>query len=300
MGSGRVLAVVGLVLAGCAGPQRPWGDRIHCRAEAGERLPGPGDDAWAALLLRGFDPQERSVTLPAVDCTGAQVRWEAPAFQCADSAVARTALPQRPLAAGDLLVTVVDERLAIAWVITDRFGSGDALGPVAVVEHRGKELLVRAVGHLRAFSTRAQLRLERIGAQPVLVAEGERCASADPATCERAARLMPLARDRFVPLAVTADDGGCLSASLLHLTRSESEPLDSGWQRQFDLTASLSFGPDGLGVQELLVVRDRNPRQPAVAPRLFRRAESAYTVRAADGRLVGSDRSLWVRMRNAR
>lgn len=292
--------VAGLVLSGCAGGQRPWSGSTYCEAEAPQGLPPEGDDAWVALLLRGFDPRERTLTYPAVDCTGTQVRWEAPAFQCADNAVARTALPHRPLEPADVVVTQVSDRLALAWVVTDRFASGDALGPAAVVERRGRHLQVNVVGHLRAFPTRATLRLERMGEQVVLAAEGERCASADPASCERAVRLMPLSADRFLPATVVDDDGQCLSASLLHLTRTETERLESGWIRQFELTAALAFGPDGLAVQELMLVRDRDPRQPAVAPRLFRRAESAYTVRAAGDRLVAGEKSLWTRVRYAR
>jgi hypothetical protein len=182
------------------------------------------------------------------------------------------------------------------WVPTTRFASGDALGPVALVERTRSELVVRAVGPLRAFPVRARLALVEAGRSRVLVAEGERCApGAGPGSCERAARLVPLVGDRFEPQPIAAADGACLSPSIVYLQRAETEPLEGGRVRRIELTASLAPGNGTLDVQELVVVREG----AAGAASLARRAEDGFTVRLEGGRLVATGRPLWPRMRGA-
>jgi hypothetical protein len=219
---------------------------------------------------------------------------------CADPSTAKVLLPDRPLGEEDVVVTQLDDAHRIVWVITNRYASGDGVGPAAVVQSKGRRLIVRAVGTLRANPVRAKLRLERIGDRELLVAEGEHCGSADPASCNRAARLMPFVRDRFWPVSVTNDAGGCLSPAWVHLGREESERLSSGWRRRYRLDAVLQFGSTGLVVQEQVVVHDLDPRNPSTAPRLFRRAESELGIRLEGDRLVTDGTPLWSRIMAAR
>jgi hypothetical protein len=279
-------------LAACAGPQHPWPDAARCEL-AGPEAAAPGPDRWIKLLLRGFDPETRKVTSPALDCTTAQVRWEAPAFACFDNALATTALPPRPIGDRDVVVSRVADGFGLVWVVTSRFASGDALGPVALVEQKDDRLVVHALGALRAYPERASLRLEKVGALTVLVAEGQLCASADPATCVRSARLMPLRGDRFSPEPLFSEVGACLAPAWFDLDRRESATLDSGWTRRNTLSASLVFGPEGLRIEEQLVVQDLDPRDKQGRPRLFRKADGERTVRPVEARLVGSGRSVW-------
>jgi hypothetical protein len=303
--SRRAIAAAAAVLAsslaaGCAGGQHPWsGDRL-CRLE--KDAPGDPQDpvAWIELLLQGYDRRTGRATSPAVDCTGAQVRWETPALLCADPSTARVALPDRPLGPEDVIVSPLDEDRRLVWVITNRFASGDALGPAAVVQVRPRRLEVLAIGPLRANPVRARLAIERIGKAAVLVAQGEQCASADPASCTRGARLMPLVGDRFRPVSVTNDAGGCLSPAWFYLAREESERLPSGWRRRTRLDGNLVYSPAGVTVQEQVVVQDFDPRNPATPPRLFRRAESDLVVRMEEDRFRAEGASLWTRIMAAK
>lgn len=281
------------VLASCAtAPRHPWPDEAKCEL-AGPDATASGPEKWIKLLLRGYDPESRRVTSPALDCTTSQVRWEAPAFACFDNALATTLLPPRPLGEADVVVSRIGEGFGIAWVITNRFASGDALGPVAVVEQKDDRLVVHALGALRAYPDRATLRLERLGDVTVLVAEGQLCASADPATCVRSARIMPLRGDRFSAEPLFSEVGACASPAWFDLDRRESAILDNGWTRRNTLAASLVFGPQGLRVEEQLVVHDLDPKDKQARPRLFRKADGERTVRSVEAKLVTAGRSIW-------
>jgi hypothetical protein len=292
-----LLAALLVAASGCAKGAHPWSRATLCEAPStGTTEPS----TWLALLLRGWDPQSRLATSPAVDCTGAQVRWDAPALLCADGATARAVLPDRPLGADDVVVEPLGEGFRLVWVITNRYASGDGLGPVAVVEVRPSKLVVRAVGHLRANVVRPRLRLEKLGAGEVLVAEGEVCASADPSSCARSARVMPLEGERWAPATVVGDGGTCVSPAFFHLGREEVEPLPSGWRRRYRLAASLAFDEKGAVLHEQVVVNDFDPKHPNTPERLFRRAEADAELRYDGGAFVSAGPSLWARMLAAR
>ncbi len=260
----------------------------------------PGHEKWVKLLTRGYDPKTRRVTTPAIDCTNAQVRWEAPAAACYDNSLTTALLPARPLGEADVVISPVGDDVQLVWVITNRFASGDGLGLVAAVQKTGGGFAVRAIGALRAYADRVSLRLERIGTVPVLVAEGQLCATKDPASCVRSARVMPLRADRFSQEPLFSDQGVCVSPAWFDLTRRDVEKLPSGWNRRNELSASLVFGPEGLRVEELLVVSDVDPRQPEAQPRPFRRAQGERTVKAEPARLVTTGRSVWDQVVNGK
>lgn len=297
----RAIAIPLLALAACATPPHPWSHTRLCELE---RAGGAGEvepDAWLELLLRGYDPQTRRATSPAVDCTGTQVRWDGPALACADGSMARAVLPDRPLGGEDVIVSTLGPDLRAVWIVTNRFASGDALGPVAIVEVQRSRLVVRAAGALRANPLRARLRLEKLGAGEALVAEGEQCGSADPASCVRSARVMTIARDQIAPAVLQNDAGACVMPAWFHLGREEREKLASGWQRRYRLAATLGFDdPAGLRLSEQVVVDDVDPRQPTAPPRPFRKAELDTRVRLDAGRLVADAPPLWERVRAAR
>ncbi len=290
-----VLAVFALAAAGCAGGQRPWSGKGYCAMTA-EEAAVPGHEKWVKLLTSGYDPETRRVTSPALDCTSARVRWEAPAAACFDNSFTTTLLPARPLGETDVVVSPLGQGIGLVWVITNRFASGDGLGPVAVVEQNGGGFVVRALGALRGYTDRASLRLERIGRTAVLVAEGQLCATKDPASCVRSARVMPLREDRFSQEPLFSEQGVCVSPGWFDLTRVDAEKLPSGWKRRNELSASLVFGPQGLRAEELLVVNDVDPKQPEAQPRPFRRAQGERMVKAEPTRLVVTGRSVWTQV----
>jgi hypothetical protein len=260
----------------------------------------PGHEKWVKLLTRGYDPETGRVTTPALDCTSAQVRWNAPAATCFDNSLTTASLPARALGADDVAVSTAGEGIRLVWVVTTRFAAGDGLGPVAVVEEDFGRFVVRAIGALRAYPDRVSLRLERIGKTSVLVAEGQLCATKDPASCVRSARLMPLRADRFSQEPLFSDQGVCVSPAWFDLGRTGAEKLSSGWSRRNELSASLVFGEAGLRVEELLVVKDVDPSQPEARPRPFRRAQGERTVKAEKERLVVTGQSVWSQVVDAK
>jgi hypothetical protein len=293
----RTLAALSLsvVLSACV-HDHPWSDTALCAVDRPAESPEPREDAWLGLVLSGWDPATRRATTPAVDCTGAQVRWDGPALRCNDGSTALAALPDRPLVAGDVVVASFGDRYRLVWIVTTRFASGDGLGPVAVVEVMPRRLVVRAMGHLRASLVRPRLRLERLGEREVLVAEGEVCAGADPAGCTRSARLLPLDGDWYVAAPVTSPEGACVSPALFDLGREEITALPSGWRRRFRLDATLAFLPEGLRVKEAVAVTDFDPRHPNAPVRPYRRADADTEVRYERRRFVTGGASLWARM----
>jgi hypothetical protein len=286
---GPSLLLCALLLA-CSAVQRPWSGKAYCEASAADAA---REDAWQRLLLKGWDPETRRVTTPALDCTSEIVRWDAPAQACFDGTLASTALPSRPIADRDVVVSPVGEGFSLVWVPTTRYASGDALGPVALVEEKGGRRVVRATGALRAYPEKAALRFEQLGALWVMVAEGQLCAGADPAGCVRAARVMPLRGDRFSAEPLFSEAGACVAPAWFDLVRQDEDRLPSGWTRRNQLAASLVFSPAGLRVEEQLLVHDRDPRHPEAQPRLHRKAQGDRTVTAQGGRLVVTGRSLW-------
>ncbi len=290
-------AVVALVvtLTGCAAPQHPWSGQSLCELETNPAA-GSSHEPWIALLLRGYDPSTHRVTSPAIDCTDAQVRWEAPVAACFDGSLVRTQLPDRPLGGKDVVATPFGEDVRLVWVITSRFASGDALGPVAVVEVKSRRLVVRAIGVLRGYPERARLRLEKLGETEVLVAEGESCAGKDPGSCQRAARVLPLRGERFASDPLVSEAGACVSAAWFDLAREEIEPIESGWKRRYRLDAALTFAPEAIRIEEQLAIHEFDPRKPQTPPRLLRRAQGERTVTLAGGKLVATGKPLWTKV----
>jgi hypothetical protein len=284
-------AALALALTGCAGSQSPPARPAICEAQRS----GDGDldaSAWIALVLRGYDPTTHRATTPALDCTGAQVRWDSPALACEDGALARTALPERPLMKEDVIVSPAGPGAQLVWIVTSRFSSGDGLGPVAWVQSDRDRVAVVAVGALRANPTRARLRLETLGEKTVLVAEGDACAGRDPSTCVHSARVVPLEGDRFVAAPLQGEEGQCLSPAWFDLTRREQRRRSGRWERS-ELSASLLFDGRGLTVDEQFVVHDLGSAPDSGVDRVLHRAQGTRTVRWEKDHLVATGRSPW-------
>ena len=63
-------------------------------------------------------PAAGRATTPAVDCTGRQVRWEAPALGCDDAATARALLPDRPLGDADVVSAPISSDERLGWLVS--------------------------------------------------------------------------------------------------------------------------------------------------------------------------------------
>jgi hypothetical protein len=292
------LAVV--AVTGCATSQHPWSDQELCTVRMAPDSNLDRHETWIELLVSGYDRKTRRTTEPAVDCSGAQVKWEAPALACSDNTTTRTLLPDRPLTEEDVIVQNFGPDFRLVWVITNHFSTGDGLGPVAVVEVTPRYLIVRAIGSLRAHTRRVKLRLEKLGTTEVIVAEGDHCTTKDAASCIRAARVMPFKNGRFAPERIVNPNGLCVQPAWFYLVREETSRLETGWQRIFRLTATFGFDPQSFSVQEELTVHDRDPKAPPSNAQLLRKAQSSQTVKYINGQLVSDQQSLWTKMKAIR
>jgi hypothetical protein len=291
-----LLVVLGLTAGACAtSPRPPAEPPALCVFDRGDAPAGAARGPWIPRLIRGYDPTTHRVTSPAIDCTGAQARWESPALRCADVASAGTAFPERPITEADVVTSDIGRESTLVWIPTTSYASGDAAGPVAMVARSPSQLRVVAIGVLRSFPRNAKLRLERLGETKVLVAEGDLCTPGEPASCARFARVVPLVESRFVPMPLVGEDRRCRSAALLELSKRERRRVRRGWEL-VELSTALAFGADGLTVQEQVVVHDLGESERGEPLRVLHRAQSSRVVKWEHGRMVTSGSPLWSRI----
>ncbi|WP_147443537.1 hypothetical protein [Corallococcus sicarius] len=295
---GLLTAVALGLLVGCA--TTAPAPRL-CQKDAGfNERSAPTPDLWFALLLHGYDKDRNVVPRPAVDCSGAPVVWQDPnQDECREPGPPSEPLPPpAQLTEQDLVLETLQARERLVWVITRRYTNGEGVGPVARVHTTETGFSVEALGTLRALPLHAKLRMERVAGTEVLVAEGDACTTdaSEEQVCRRAVRIMPLRSHRFFGEAVSSKDKACLGAAWFPLSRELSFTLPNGLRRTYELASTVSFKSDGITVQEQVQVSDSDPKQPAVAPRLYRRAQDHRELTVQDSVLTGSAPSLWVRM----
>jgi hypothetical protein len=245
---------------------------------------------WFSLIVRGYQANGE-IPRPPQDCEGQVVAWTADA--CSEPEM-RTLLPT-PLSERDIVVSHLGEGRRLVWVITDRFTSGEALGPVALANFDARGVSVDSLGVLRGYPGRAQLRLERLGDYQVLAAEGEACTDErDVRSCVQAIRLVPVGRRHFVPMDLTDVQGRCVGRTFFPLA-AEGSVGDGPNRRTYRLQRNVTFNADAVVVQEQMSVMQgsggRTGSQDA-----FNSAVSRMTVdrriRVIGGRLVIDEPSL--------
>jgi hypothetical protein len=291
-----------VVLAlGCGKPATP-GEQPLCRITTsvagnkplGDRtMPAP---FWFSLLVRGYTATG-AIARPARDCEGQLISW--PADACAADAEV-TPLEAEPLDEHDLVVSHLGEGRRLVWAQTEHYSNGEAMGPVALAVFDPRGVSVTTLGVLRAYGSRVQLRLDRLGDGQVLVAEGDACADEhDPRTCVRGIRLVPVGRRRFVPLDVSDEAGRCLGRAFFPLK------FDGTLGRKsYRVQSSVNFTPDAVTVQESLTIGEGKMGNSADATAsAVARMTAERKIRMAGGRLVADGPSLldrWARQEKAR
>jgi hypothetical protein len=287
------LSVV-LAAAGC-GPakQRIIGEQPLCRMNTGYDFEKPLVQRalpaafWFALIVRGYQANG-DIPRPAYDCEGQPVAWTADACSEPDT---RTLLPS-PLSERDIVVSHLGEGRRLVWVITDRFTSGEAIGPVALATFDSRGIAVDALGVLRAYPSRAQLRLERLGDYQILEAEGEACTDdRDVRSCVQAVRLVPVGRRRFVPMDLTDMQGRCVGRTFFPL-HAEGTIGEGGVRRSYRLQRNVSFNPDAVLVQEQMSVVQGSWSSVDAAASAVSRMTVDRRIRIVGGRLVIDEPSL--------
>jgi hypothetical protein len=247
---------------------------------------------WFSLLLPGYRQSTGQIASPVVNCLSGRVT--AIGGECVTPIEEPAPLPRDPLTDRDLILVPMEGRYRLAWVITDRFASGEAVGPIAVVDVMSDKLVVRALGTLRAYHRRARLRFETVGGRKLLVAEGEFCPTGDPKSCARGVRIMPLIGERFVSEPLLDADGNCVGPAFLELTREET--VRHGDIRRLVLEGNVTFTPNSVVVHEQVSVYEAGTHGSAPNGSLLRRAESDRTITFRGTKMVATNASLWTRM----
>jgi hypothetical protein len=293
-----ILVIAGLcaLLASCA--SKPQQRLCIAEAAMSDRIV-PTPDDWFALLLHGFSREQGVAASPTVDCSGVPVLWQEPRQEeCREPGPEAKALPPKGrLTEEDLVLETVRADLRLVWVVAKRFSNGEGLGPVALVERTEEGFVVRALGSLRAYPKQSRLRLEQAGEVTVLVAEGDVCTEEAPPVCRRMARVLPLRQGRFFAEAVTShSDGSCLGPAWFPLSREEMLVLPNGLHRKVEFTSTLAVKPEGIVLDEQVVMHNLDPSQPSMPPLLYRRAQAQRVLAVKDIRLQAADPSLWIRL----
>jgi hypothetical protein len=199
------------------------------------------------------------------------------------------------LSAADVVQSPAGENRHLVWVMTRRLPSGEALGPVALVDASEQVLSVRALGTLRAPASNATLRLEKVGTVTLLVAESESCGGEDSLVCRRVARLVPLRQSRFISEPLLHPDGSCAGPATLFLKRERTQKLRNGGERRSELLSSVAVAKDSLVIEERMAVKDFEPKQPT-GPVGVQSANIRRTIRVLNNKLVVDAPSLWTQL----
>jgi hypothetical protein len=280
------------LILGCGGKAKTPAEQPLCRITTtiagnkplGDRtMPGP---FWFSLLVRGYTASG-AIARPSRDCEGQLVTWTADS--CASDAQV-VPLEAEPLGDRDLVVSHLGDGRRLVWVQTDHFTNGEAVGPVALAEFDPRGVSVTTLGVLRAYGSRAQLRLERLGEGQVLVAEGEACADErDARTCVRGIRLVPVGKRRFVPLDLSNEAGLCLGRAFFPL---RLEGVRG--RKSYRVQSSVTITKDAVTVQEQLTIGEASAAAgsaDALASAVARMT-AERRIRLAGGRLVADEPSL--------
>jgi hypothetical protein len=301
---GTFAAAAVVVCLGCtpAVQQRVAGEPPLCRMNTGYDLDKPlvqralPAQFWFSLMVRGYQANG-DIPRPTLDCEGQMVAWTADACSEPDT----HALLPTPLSERDIVVSNLGEGRRLVWVITDRFTSGEALGPVALASFDARGVSVETLGVLRAYPSRAQLRLERLGDYQILAAEGEACSDErDVRSCVQAVRLVPVGRRRFVPLDLTDMQGRCVGRTFFPLA-ADGTVGEGTRRRSYRLQRNVTFTPDAVVVQEQMSVVQGGWGASSIdaAASAVSRMTVDRRIRVLGGRLVIDEPSLLERFRGA-
>jgi hypothetical protein len=283
-----------LLLAACGGSSPKASEPMVCWLARDASLPIRAND-WVELLTRPKVWQQQ--IFADQDCTGAAIWWEPPDADC----VVKSPLPEAPkptqLREGDVYERVVSDQVRLVWVVTHRFASGEGFGPIAVVRIHRRGLEVEAIGALRLRTERVNLELWHIGQQAVVVARGEHCSErGDRRSCRAAANILVHFRKVLFSPMLTYPNGRCIDEPFIELARVEDQPLDSGWNRHFELRSALSHDDRYLVISEQVAIRDFDPNAPAVPAREVRRIDTERFIHIEGPKLVTRQHPLWPRV----
>jgi hypothetical protein len=225
---------------------------------------------------------------PLADCTGTPVNtiYEG----CGEGLVPKWTPTN--LTSDDLIILPLGDNRRLVWLVTEHLSDGQYQGPIAIASVEPRGLAIRAMGVLRSFPEHLVLRLEKMNAGPVLIADGQHCENAStPEACERAVRILPLQGDRFVASPIVDGNGACVDGSLMQVrTRGR---VASG--TKYELEASVTVGPESILIRENLALTRPHAAHDPNAESYISRLQLERSITLRRGRLVTDGPSLLTR-----
>ncbi len=291
------LAFASLAVAGC----KKEGPSVLpiCKAEvAGKKAAEVASgsippEVWFSVLLTNFNREKMQLKRPAVDCSGRPIEPKEEAIDaCIVGDEPAKALPDRPLTEDDLMIEALDDGRQLVWAKTGEYDNGEAVGPVAITEWTSRGVAVRAIGTLRAQKDRAAIRMEAVGAEQMLVVESRHCDPDDPKNCSRRIRLVPLIGDSFAEKRLQTEDGACIGSAEVTLYEEKLVSLDNGIERKFEVARSVEFEEGTVVINEQVTIKDKDPTQPDLPAKLFRRANVQRSLNVGTDAIV-TQGGLW-------
>jgi hypothetical protein len=231
------------------------------------------------------------------DCTGSEIRWQPPPGNCVVKSP-----PLDPPQAVALDEQSVFERMLpqdrrIVWVATHRFANGEGFGPVAIVRILNNGLEVESIGNLRLRMERVDLQLWAIEQSKVLVAAGEICTKkGDASSCHRAINTLVMNDKALLNPPITYKSGRCIDAPWVEVKRTEDLPLETGWNRHFEITSTVSHDKRYLVITEQVRVEESDPNAPDIPAREVRRIDTERFIHVEGPQLVTRQHPLWPRI----
>ena len=302
---GLIAAGAAFVAFACGGSDTPEDPPPVCYLSHpipdGGMMRNLDSNEWADLVVRGY----REGASSNQNCVGDAIQWRPTDRACQVHEPDDERPPQAAELTEESVVIGRSDSVSVkpVWVITHRFEDGDGFGPVALTERTAEGVAVRAIGTLRMPTDRARLRLRETGGQQIVVADGERCpeededandaptnveseeggAEEEEPTCIRYARVLPVVGDQLMSPELRTREGQCLGPAQIYLSREQTVALENGWERTFQLAASMEYRGGAIIVHEQVVAEDRDPRDPGRPARLFRTTDADRVVHLRRG-----------------
>jgi hypothetical protein len=185
----------------------------------------------------------------------------------------------------------------LVWVVTHRFANGEGFGPVALARILPNGVEVEAIGEMRLRTERVNLELWKIEGNSVVVAGGEICTKPnDSASCHRAVSVLVAYNKALLHPVLSYRDGRCIDEPWVELKRQEDLPLETGWNRHFEIVSMVSHDQRYVVITEQVVVADSDPNAPDLPAREVRRIDTDRFIHVERGRLVTRQHPLWPRI----
>lgn len=296
--SRRALGVLAALAVGSAAcrpkPPRPGAlcsfDVASDNELAGKTLP---ISTWLALVSPSVDRQTMVRQGPWRDSCGVVITPNELA-QCPAAA------PHGPPVAGDriegtdLVMAQVEGDRTLAWAATDELADGTVRGALAVVRWHDEGIDIVGTGVVTGLRQGARARLHHTSGTEVLVLEGDRCDASGH--CIRVGQFVPAPGGRFAEVELHEPGRGCIGRPQFELERATEVLVDNRILRSFRLTRNIELDGSGIVITDLVVVEDRDAKDPSQPATPFRRATARRPLVLVDGHFELRDEDLWERV----